>query len=565
MNEQLKKIFDPIKTFWGKLTKKTKIVIFSCLGAVVVLAIILSFAMNRMQYTVLYSGLGNDEVQTITNELRTQDVAYRVDNGSIYVDKAKENSVRMQLATEGYPKSAPNYDFFTKNVGVMTTDEERKIIEQYQLEERLGAVIKTIDAVDTATVTISLPESSSYAWDDNKQAPSASVAVKLRDGETLGAKQVNGIKQLVAKSVPNLKADGVTVMDNSTGEELSASSESDSSSTQISLSEFKLKIEKQYEDNLQNKITGLLSKAYGANNVSVSVKSKMDLDKKIQDIVTYTPSTSDDKGVISHSEEYHEVAPANGSQAGGVAGTTSNSDTTTTYPGVTVSGGVITAKDSKTYDYLVSKVQEQIQSNAAALDDLTVAVVVTTSGMTNAKKQDLTALVANAAAVDPSKVAIMDVMPSASSSQPNNVQANGLPQLLMNNPIILIAAGVLLLLVILLIVLLSARKRKARRTQLLANLQQVPPEGPETEIAGEEPAEEAEPEGEEASQAGEESQEGAEQVEEEPIPSIEEVRSAGGDKQKQMKSQLQDFSSKNPEIAAQLLRSWLRGDESKHE
>lgn len=558
MNEQLKKVIDPIKTFWGKLTKKTKIVIFSCLGAAVVLAIILSLAMNRMQYAVLYSGLGSDEIQTITNELRTQDVAYRTDNGTIYVDKAKENSVRMQLATEGYPKSAPNYDFFTKNVGVMTTDEERKIIEQYQLESRLSAVVKTINSVDTATVTISLPQSSSYAWDDNKQAASASVAVKLRNGETLDTKQVNGIKQLISKSVPNMKAADVTVMDNSTGEELSASSENDSGSTQISLSEFKLKIEKQYEDNLQNKITGLLSRAYGQNNVSVSVKSKMDLDKKIQDIVTYTPSTSDGKGIVSHSEEYHEVG-RDDSAAGGVAGTTSNADTTTTtYPGVSVSSGVITAKDSKTYDYLVNKVQEQIQSNAAALDDLTVAVVVTTNGMTDAKKQDLTALIANAAAVDQSKVAIMATMPSAvASSQANNVQANGLPQMLMNNPIILIAAGVLLLL-ILLIVLLAAKKRKARRAEMLANLQQLSPEEVQAQN-GEEM-----PEGEE-SEENAEPEEGAEQVEEEPVPSIEEVRSAGSGKEEQIKNQLQDFSSKNPEIAAQLLRSWLRGDEIKHE
>lgn len=87
---------------------------------------------------------------------------------------------------------------------------------------------------------------------------------------------------------------------------------------------------------------------------------------------------------------------------------------------------------------------------------------------------------------------------------------------------------------------------------MLANLQQLSPE----EVA----AENAEkmPEGEEAG-------EGAEQVEKEPVPSIEEMRSAGSDKEEQIKNQLQDFSSKNPEIAAQLLRSWLRGDEIKHE
>lgn len=575
MNEQMKKTFDSIGAFWGKLTKKTKVVIFICLGAAVLLAVITSAAMNRTQYTMLYSGLGSDEAQEITNELRTMSVDFKYDNGTIYVDKSKENSARMQLANKGYPKSAPNYDFFTKNVGVMTTDEERKIIGQYQLETRLGTIIKTMDAVDTAYVTITLPENSNYAWSDNKSAASASVALGLKSGKTLDAKQINGIKQLVTKSVPNLKADNVTVMDTTSGDELTASSSETSGSTQITLSEFKLKIEKQYEDNLQNKILNLLSQAYGRSNLSVSVKSKMDLDKKIQDIVTYTPSTSGGKGVVSHSTETYETTRNGSSAAGGVAGTQSNSDTTT-YPGVSVNGGVITTKDSKTYDYLVSKVQEQIQSNAAALDDLTVAVVVNTDGMTDAKKQEVTALVANAAAVDQSKVAVMAAAPASSAvSQPAQPANGDLTKMLSDNKVILIAGGALLLLLILLFVLITAKRRNARREQLLANLQQTaPPPLPLTDEAGEseeteEGAEEeegAETEEGEAPQGEEQSAEQTTKAEEETMPteSIEEIRNAADGKEQHVKNELKDFSDKNPEIAAQLIRSWLKGDDKKH-
>lgn len=544
MNDKLKKIIEPLHGFWGKLNKKTKIVIFICLGAAIALSVILSSVMNRTQYSVLYSGLGSDEAQEVTNQLRTMDVAYKNENGTIYIDKNKENTVRMQLANQGYPKTGPNYDFFTSHVGNMTTDEERKIIEQYQLQDRLSSVIKTLGPVDTAYVTISLPNSNTYAWDDSStSAASASVAIKLKGGQTLDSKQVNGIKQLVSKSVPNLKANNVTIVDSSTGEELAGSSSSSGSdgSTQITLSEFKLKIENQYENNLQNKIKNLLSRAYGANNISVNVKSKMDLDKKIQDIVTYTPSTSNGKGIVSHSEETNEVTRDGTSSGGGVAGTQSNSDTTT-YPGVTVSGNVITAKDSRTYDYLVNKVQEQVQSDAASLDDLTVAVVVTTGNMADANKQELVSLVANAAAVDPSKVAIMTVAPSSLAASAPAVQAGAFQQLL-KNPVILIAGGALILLIILLIVLSASRRKRARQEELMENLQ---PEGvmpPEAESVQnpEEPA--APPQSE---------------------PSIEEQRNEGSSKQDQVKNQLQDFSSKNPEIAAQLIRSWLKGDDGKH-
>ncbi|XOQ46322.1 MAG: Flagellar M-ring protein [Thermocaproicibacter melissae] len=579
MNEQIKKAIEAIKAFWGNLTKKAKIILFSCLGAALLIAIITAVLMNRTQYTVLYSGIDNSEAQEITNELRSMNIDYQYKDGTIYVEKSSENSARMQLANEGYPKSAPNYDFFTQNVGVMTTDEERKIIERYQLETRLGSVIETLDSVNKAYVTISLPNSTDYAWEDNKSGASASVAISLAKGKTLDAKQVNGIKQLVAKSVPNLSVDDVTVMDTSTGEELTSSESSSeaSHSMQITLSEFKLKIEKQYEESLENKIMNLLAQAYGRNNLSVSVKSKMDLDKKIEDIITYTPSTSDGKGVVSHSEETIETTSPS-SAVGGVAGTTSNVDhTTTTYPGVTVSNGVITTKDSKTYDYLVSKVQQQVQSDAAALDDLTVAVVINTDNMTDDKKQEVTELVANAAAVDISKVAIMAAPINSTVSQAET-QAVSLTDLLgsmANNQLVLIILGVLLLLVILLIVLLVSERRKARREKMLANLQPYAPEElPEEEVEeGTEEEEEAEngneeeeseEEAEESEEApAEESQPAEEQEDEDDmqIESIEAIRNAANGKEQRVKTELQEFSDRNPEIAAQLIRSWLKGDD----
>ncbi len=49
-----------------------------------------------------------------------------------------------------------------------------------------------------------------------------------------------------------------------------------------------------------------------------------------------------------------------------------------------------------------------------------------------------------------------------------------------------------------------------------------------------------------------------------PTESIEELRNASGGKEERVKSDLKDFSDKNPEIAAQLIRSWLKGDDNKH-
>ncbi len=651
MNEQLKKFVDPVRNFWGKLARKTKIILLSVLGGIVLLAVVLGLLMNRTQYTVLYAGLASDEAQQVMAELKDMDVGFKDENGTIYVESDKENSARMQLSNEGYPKSAPNYDFFTDHVGVMTTDEERKIIEQYQLQERLSAVIRTMDPVDTAYVTISLPQGSSYAWDDNKQAASAAVSIRLKPGKTMVPSQVAGVKQLVSKSVPDLSAQDVTVVDSSSGVELSSSSSKApeaEGSLQITLSEFKLKIEKEYEDSVQQKVLDLLAQGYGRGNISVSVKSKMDLDKKIQDIVTYTPSTSDGRGVVSQSDEEYEQTVQGASSVGGVAGAQQNTTTTTTYPGVTVSGNVITTKDKKTYTYLVSQVEEQIQSDAAALDDLTVSVLITADGITEARRQELTNLVANAAAVDPSKVAVMAVptAESAPESQAVPTLAQLFPQVLQGSPFLFIAGGLLLVLLALLIVLFVARRKREREKQILERLapeggpeggeaafqplvvpavepprtagteepaEQAPPEEEpaaeepqEPEEEEEEPEEEAEPEEEEEepeeeyeeeepeeeAEGGEEEQaeepeepaeenagpegpeepeaaaeegeeENVKQTPQEPKETIEEIRNAQNGKEEELKNDLQEFSSTNPEIAAQLIRSWLKGDDGR--
>ena len=533
MKEQLKKYIDPVKNFWGKLSKKSKIIIFAVLGCVVAGSVILSLALNRSTpYSVLYSGLGKAEAQEVTTKIQESGADCKNEDGTIYVPSDKENSLRMQLANDGYPKTTLGYDFLLNNVNTLTPDGERKIIEQYGLQDRLQKVIETLDPINAAYVTITIPSAETYAWDDNKEKATASVTIRVKDGMSLSALQVKGIKNLVAKSVPNLSADNVSITD-SNGEELSANSSDISGGTQMDLSEFKLKIENQYEKNIESKIVGLLAPSYGKNNISISVKSQMDLDKKIQDIVTYKPTTSDNKGIISKSQESNEVTK-NASSGGGVAGTESNSDTAT-YPGVTVDGNTITAKDSKTYEYLVSKVQEQVQSDAASLKDLTVSVIINTPAMTDQTKSDLTEAIANAAGVNASKVIVLGST-FATSAKPAAAKPQ---QAIPFNYLIIGGAALLLLLIIIAVVIIILKKRKKRALMLAENLGL---EGQPGETEGAEDKETAE----------------NAQI---PTESIEEIRSHTNEKEEHVKNDLQEFSSKNPEIAAQLIRNWLRGDD----
>lgn len=562
MNEQIKKYIDPIKNFWGTLTKKVKIIIFSVLGGVLVLALVLGLILNQPKYTMLYPKLSDSEAAEVMTELKSLGVDCKESGGNIYVPADKENSLRMQMANEGYPKNSNNYDYFTSNVNIMTTDAERKTIEKFQLNLRLEAVIKTIDTIRDANVTITIPDSSTYAWDDNKESATASVAIEMQQGKTLTTAQVAGIKQLVSKSVPNMKADDVAVIDKSTGAELS--SKESTNDSQTDLATFKMQIQKQYENDMKTKVLSILRPVFGTDNVNATVTCNIDLDKMIQESTTYTPS-KDNKGVVQQEDTQKEQTNSATSSAGGVAGAQSNTDTTsststtssttTTYPGITVSGDKIYSKDSASYKYAVSQLKQQVQSNSANVKSLSIGVVVNKSAMTAQEKTDYCNLIANAAGVNAKNISVYSATFYKSTDQTTNGQ--GIFSTFSPTAMI-IAGGVLgLLLIAMFVSIMIAKQKKKKMALMVAGLNQPVPPIPE-EIPEEE--EETPMEDVSTEDIGENFGTGSKRA---PI-SIDDIQSHRENldsKEEALKKELKDFSSQNPEIAAQLIRTWLRGDD----
>ena len=68
-----------------------------------------------------------------------------------------------------------------------------------------------IDAVAEARVHLAMPEASVFLRDN--ATPSASVVVKLQGGRALSEAQVASIVNLVASSVPGMKPESVTIVD----------------------------------------------------------------------------------------------------------------------------------------------------------------------------------------------------------------------------------------------------------------------------------------------------------------------------------------------------------------
>ena len=523
MNDTLKTALESIKAFWQKFSTKTKIIFFSILGVVVVGAIVLTVVMNAPKFVLLYPSLDNSEAKEVVAEIEERGLTYKEDDGSIYVLESDEASLRMDLASMGHPYSTYNYDFFLDNVDAMTTDAERKIIENYQLTQKLETVIATIDTIERASVTINLGEDSGYVISNKENAKSsAGVLLTLSSGKELSASQVSGIRNLIAKSVPNLDPDDVSIVDTATGIELSASD-----SLEVDKSTLKLSLQSQYENNIENKIKTLLSKMLKPDNYEVVARCDIDVDEGIKEIITYTPS-EDNRGVINH-EEHKYTAQGDDVTGGGVPGTDSNTGVSTYSTVIEPDGDTIYVDSADTYDYLVSQMKEQIQKQSAKILSLNVSVVVKDKTIDEAQRDEIEKLVANAAGIEQDRVVVFnsayigEVDEEPTVPVDTNIFADRSFVILL----CVIGAVLLIALILLFALIRSARKNKKAQELLLTA-------ATENENFLEDPA-----------------------LEDFKIADIEAVESPA----EVLKTQIQNFTSDNPEIAAQLVRSWLKGGE----
>jgi flagellar M-ring protein FliF len=123
MDLSISNLFQSIKGYLAKLSRKKKIGLVALLVSVLAGAIIMANVLDNAGYTVLYRGLSASEGVEIVNLLDSMSTPYRLQtDGTILVPRSSEAMLKMQLAAEGFPKSTLGYDVFTSQSALMTTD-----------------------------------------------------------------------------------------------------------------------------------------------------------------------------------------------------------------------------------------------------------------------------------------------------------------------------------------------------------------------------------------------------------------------------------------------------------
>jgi len=223
----------------------------------------------------LFSGLPDSDKAAVTSALTTANIKSHIDEGTgaLTVGEDDYSRAKMLLAGQGLPKAAPGgYAILDQlPMGVSRAVEGERL--RQARESEMAKSIEEIDAVAEARVHLAMPEASVFVRDN--AAPSASVILKLQSGRSLSDAQVSSIINLVASSVPGMKPEAVTIVDQM-GALLTKGGGGDGAGA---ASDARIDIQRRVEDKYRTQLIALLTPLVGAGNFTAEVQADVNLDE----------------------------------------------------------------------------------------------------------------------------------------------------------------------------------------------------------------------------------------------------------------------------------------------
>lgn len=550
MGEKIKGIGGRVKETVRKLPKAAKLGII--LGLVLIIALIagLSIYNATRPYVTLFTELNTSDMQQVVAYLQNANVTdYQIVNDdTILVREGREAGLKAAIYQEGITSSGFGYGRYLDNVGILTSESDRKTLSLYELMDRLSATVRGLDGVKDARVNIAQDSDTKYLLSDNTITARASVFVTMETGRTLSAGDVTTIRNIVRNAVNGLEFEDITI-DDSAGRNYTDGSEI---ASLTDAAETKMSLEAQQNEKARAAVLAILAPMYGIENVVVSANSTVDTSRTYSEVLKYLePEWALDgeaggQGIIGRWVWDSGLIRGDEELAGGTVGTSTNADLNE----YVINEGDIDGSETEigtsgSKEYLVSTERTQRENQGGVVTDLMVAVSINSNKVTlsDAEVARLVPLVARAAGIgaeyEEEKIAIV-LGPFYTEEQPAE-EAPTESWLSSWWPfpdwMFYAAAGGLLLFIILLVTILLLRRKakKKRRAQeeaeaqaALAALQFASGQAPE----------------------GTAPEEGAD------------IMDMNTDRTMELRQSVRNFAEVNPAIAAQMLKNWLKGGEA---
>lgn len=160
--------------------------------------------------TLLYAGLDNNVAGDVVSSLEQRGVAFDVRGGSIFVETAQRDQLRMTLASEGLPANSNNgYELLDSLTGFGTTSQMFDAAYWRAKEGELARTIVSSSQISMARVHIATTGSNPF---QRGVTPKASISVTAANG-MVSAQQAKAFRYLVASAVSGLATEDVIVID----------------------------------------------------------------------------------------------------------------------------------------------------------------------------------------------------------------------------------------------------------------------------------------------------------------------------------------------------------------
>lgn len=581
--EKLTGVWEKTKGTLGNISKKIWILIAVALA---ILAMGVVIYANTRPYTALISGASEEEMTTVRSWLQEQGVVdYRIQGSdTIMVPASNATALKARLLQEQYINADSSWQGYFDRVSALSTVQDREVAKLATLEEKLEATIRGFDNVKDVDVTINPGEDNGYVLDSGSIVnASAYVSLEMDQGKLLTEDQANAIRYLMSKGVAGLKLTEVTISDKKGNiyDDFEGGMGDSADSTALALQS-----QRWWENNIQSKIENMLYNAYLEENVSVAVHCDIELgEKTTNDYQVHLPEFAEDgstngAGIIGSRYYQYQFRAGDELLAGGLVGTPSNSDLPTYVEegeDVMEAMGRLVGEGNLEYDN--SKTQTQMIITAATLKDVTVSVMINTEPESGpfTVPEGMANLVASAAGIQAPielengmtvedylsrKITVIGtpfIRPLPEPEEPTfleTLNAMGIPSWVLFAAIGGLLLFVIILVSIILLVRRGKKKKQEKEQKAIEELMAAAMPGQTTVVIGEDGVPISVTLDEEGNPV-----EAPMELDENGNPvSGADVMDLHTERSMELRQGIRDFVDENMEVAALLLKSWMKED-----
>lgn len=339
---------------WNGLTLNRKAVVIGATAGMFLLILAMTRIVTAPSMALLYAGLDSSSAGEVVRALEQRGTAYDVRGGSIFVDAARRDELRMTLASEGLPaNSSSGYELLDSLNGFGTTSQMFDAAYWRAKEGELARTIVTSPQITAARVHIAHGGSNPF---QRGVEPTASVAISPIGGNISNA-HAKSLKFLVASAVAGLSPDNVAVI-GADGALLDAADGPDQTEGNA-----------EWSDRLKQKAERLLEARVGVGNAIVEVSVDTVNEREEIRERRFDPETR-----VAISTDTEEVTNSSTQAGAGQVTIASN------LPDGDAAGGENSSSQNnqtrERVNYEVSETEREIVRAPGAIKRLTVAVLV---------------------------------------------------------------------------------------------------------------------------------------------------------------------------------------------